>query len=38
MAFLPKLAPDLQTMDERIFRAGPMGLRRDWGLGPSPAP
>jgi acyl CoA:acetate/3-ketoacid CoA transferase len=38
MAFVPKLAPDLQTMDERIFRAGPMGLRRDWGLGPSPAP
>ncbi len=38
MAFVPKLASDLRTMDERIFRPGPMGLRRDWGLGPSPAP
>jgi propionate CoA-transferase len=37
MAFVPKLAPDLRLMDERIFRPGPMGLRRDWGLGPSPA-
>ncbi|MCW5655814.1 CoA-transferase [Hydrogenophaga sp.] len=27
MAFPPLLAPDLRTMDERIFRAGPMGLR-----------
>jgi propionate CoA-transferase len=32
MAFIPKLAADLRTMDERIFRPGPMGLRRDWGL------
>jgi propionate CoA-transferase len=38
MAFVPKLASDVRTMDERIFRPGPMGLRRDWGLGPSPAP
>ena len=38
MAFVPKLAPGLRTMDERIFRAGPMGLRRDWGLDPSAAP
>jgi propionate CoA-transferase len=36
MAFVPKLASELRTMDERIFRPGPMGLRRDWGLGPSP--
>jgi acyl CoA:acetate/3-ketoacid CoA transferase len=34
MSFVPKVAPDLRTMDERIFRPGPMGLRRDWGLGP----
>ena len=34
MAFMPKVASDLRTMDERIFRSGPMGLRRDWGLGP----
>jgi acyl CoA:acetate/3-ketoacid CoA transferase len=38
MAFVPKLASDVRTMDERIFRPGPMGLRRQWGLGPSPAP
>ena len=38
MAFVPKLASDLQMMDERIFRPEPMGLRRDWGLGPSPTP
>jgi len=36
MGFVPKVAPDLATMDERIFRAGPMGLRRDWGMGPRP--
>ena len=36
MAFVPKLASDLRTMDERIFRPGVMGLRRDWGLGPFP--
>jgi len=32
MAFVPKLAAEVRTMDERIFRPGPMGLRRDWGL------
>ena len=36
MSFVPKLASDVRTMDERIFRPGPMGLRRDWGLGPAP--
>jgi acyl CoA:acetate/3-ketoacid CoA transferase len=36
MAFVPKVASGLRTMDERIFRPGPMGLRHDWGLGPSP--
>jgi propionate CoA-transferase len=38
MAFVPKLASDVRAMDERIFRPGPMGLRRQWGLGPTPAP
>jgi acyl CoA:acetate/3-ketoacid CoA transferase len=37
MAFVPKLAAELRLMDERIFRPGPMGLRRAWGLGPPPA-
>src|SRR5262249_6534302 len=37
MAFVPKLAPELRLMDERIVRVGPMGLRRDWGLGPAPS-
>jgi acyl CoA:acetate/3-ketoacid CoA transferase len=37
MAFVPKLAPDLRLMDERIFRPGPMGLRREWGLPAAPA-
>ena len=37
MAFVPKLAPEVGVMDERIYRAGPMGLRRDWGLGQTPA-
>ena len=36
MSFIPKLASDLRTMDARIFRPGPMGLRRDWGLDPLP--
>jgi propionate CoA-transferase len=36
MAFVPKLAPEVHVMDERIFRPGPMGLRRDWGLEPIP--
>ena len=36
MSFIPKLASDLRTMDARIFRPGPMGLRRDWGLDPMP--
>ncbi len=31
MAFVPKLASDVRTMDERIFRRGPMGLRQAWG-------
>lgn len=34
MDFTPKVACDLRTMDERIFRPGPMGLRREWGLAP----
>jgi acyl CoA:acetate/3-ketoacid CoA transferase len=37
LSFVPKLASDLRLMDERIFRPGPMGLRRDWRLDP-PAP
>ena len=37
MDFVPKVASDLRTMDERIFRPGRMGLRDDWGLGPAPA-
>ena len=37
MAFVPKLAPEVGVMDARIYRAGPMGLRHDWGLGPTPA-
>ena len=36
MSFIPKLASDVRTMDARIFRPGPMGLRRDWGLDPLP--
>jgi propionate CoA-transferase len=38
MAFVPKLAPDLRLMDERIFRSGPMGLRREWGRDGTPVP
>ena len=30
MGFIPKVAPDLHVMDERIYRVGPMGLRDDW--------
>jgi propionate CoA-transferase len=30
MLFTPKLADDLRTMDERIFRPGPMGLLAQW--------
>jgi propionate CoA-transferase len=28
MAFRPRVAPDLKTMDPRIFQEGLMGLRR----------
>jgi propionate CoA-transferase len=31
MAFTPKIAPDLKTMDVRIFRDQLMGLRQDAG-------
>jgi propionate CoA-transferase len=30
MAFRPKVAGEVRTMDERIFRAGSMGLRAAW--------
>jgi propionate CoA-transferase len=29
MAFQPSIAADLRTMDERLFRPEPMGLRQD---------
>jgi propionate CoA-transferase len=29
IGFTPRIAPDLKTMDPRIFREGPMGLRHD---------
>lgn len=34
MEFVPEVAPDLKVMDPRIFRRGPIGIRRDWGLPP----
>ena len=30
MDFRPRIAADLRTMDPRIFRSGPIGLRQDW--------
>jgi propionate CoA-transferase len=34
MAFRPAIAETVHTMDARIFRPGPLGLRADWGLAP----
>jgi propionate CoA-transferase len=37
MAFRPAISPQLKTMDARIFRDEPMGLRQDM-LAPPPPP
>ena len=34
MEFTPNIAPNLRTMDARIFTQGQIGLRDDWGLQP----
>ncbi len=36
MGFRPVIAPDLKTMDGRIFRKEPMGLKRAWPAAPGP--
>jgi propionate CoA-transferase len=35
MAFAPRLAPDLKTMDPRLFRPGPMGMAADFRARPA---
>lgn len=32
MAFRPQIAPDLRTMDSRLFYDRPMGLKSTWAL------